>query len=217
MLVVKIQDPTSTISEAKLLECRGIFAFIPDRSLIFFYQAFGRCIVSSAINDYFLHLVSAAPKKNDLLQELLEGILREWVSFDAGGESKELLQEVGDSLRQVVKCCRGLIALMHPQFGIYGSSSQDVEGISKPKRAKTLKSGSAGPPQTSAETDVMQLVSASDWWQQSLAEFWKSAPKAALLQPKLKAAIAEAAALQFPELTREPWQNFLIFQTQHDI
>lgn len=134
------------------------------------------------------------------------------MSFEATGESKELLEDVHDGLRQVVKCCRGLIALMHPQFGIYGSTPQDVEAISKPKRAKTLKSGVSGAPtQSSAETDVMQLVSASDWWQEALTGFWKTAPQAALLQPRLKTAISEASALEFPELTCEPWRNFLIF------
>ena len=89
-----------------------------------------------------------------------------WKKFWVNGcrlrrqESKELLDDVHDGLRQVVRCCRGLIALMHPQFGIYGSTQQDVEAISKPKKARTCKSGVSGAPtQSSAETDMMQLVS----------------------------------------------------------
>lgn len=62
-------------------------------------------------------------------------------------------------------------------------------------------------PWTAVESEVFQLVTASEWWTQAVQDYWKTAPRAQLLQPQLEAALAEARSPdQAPPLTMEPWQ-----------
>lgn len=173
-----------------------------EGSLFTNWKALGGCVVRSAVNDYFLHLVSSAPKHNDELKELLIVLLTEWEKLEESGESKSFEDPLSIAIGHVVRCFRGLLALLSPDVGILGSQGSDVEAISKMKRARTLKSG-AGGNLHSCEAEIYQLISANDWWGKAVESYWKYAPMALALKPKLELAMQEASSEEFPELTTE--------------
>lgn len=84
------------------------------------------CVTNSCVNDYILHLISVAPKSNGDLQKLLEIVLKEYNSLEHAQEVDSLLPCVKEAVQQVVRCYRGLVALISPQFGILGSTPSDV-------------------------------------------------------------------------------------------
>jgi len=164
----------------------------------------GGCVVQSAVNDYFLYLVSSAPKFNDELKELLIVVLTEWKKLEASGESKSFEGPLSLCLGHVVRCFRGLLALLSSDVGILGSQGSDVEAVSKMKRARTVKSGVAGN-MHSCEAEICQLISANEWWGKAVDSYWKYAPMALALKPKLELAKQEASAEEHPELTTVAW------------
>eukprot|EP00438_Fugacium_kawagutii_P021039 Skav236146 [mRNA] locus=scaffold2146:61172:64783:+ [translate_table: standard] len=166
--------------------------------------ALSACVTNGAVNDYFLHLVSSVPKTQNQLAQVLDVVLSEWQGFEKTGEHAQLQRHVSQALTQVVRTYRGLAALLLPNFGAFGAQSSDVEAISKNKKARTLKSGVAGGPTLGPELEVLELVNANPWWGKALEAYWKFAPKALALQPKLQAAVAEAKAEEPVALTTAP-------------
>lgn len=158
------------------------------------------------MNDYILHLISVAPKSNGDLQKLLEIVLKEYNSLEHAQEVDSLLPCVKEAVQQVVRCYRGLVALISPQFGILGSTPSDVDFISKVKKARTVKSGvSAGVPAPGGhEVEIQQLISASEWWMKAVDAYSRTAPRSQLLRPKLEAAMQEAEGSDTVPLTCEP-------------
>ena len=137
-----------------------------------------------ALNEFFLQMVSAAPKQNGRLVNIMSVVLQSFVAIEEGALGTYAL-EVQTALQGVARCFRGLLALLSPEIGILGSKSTDVEAVSRNKRAKTVKSG-LGNMERGPEFVISQLLCASDWWGQKIEEYWKTAPRAMALQPKLK-------------------------------
>lgn len=114
-----------------------------------------------ALNEFFLQMVSAAPKQNGRLVNIMSVVLQSFVAIEEGALGTYAL-EVQTALQGVARCFRGLLALLSPEIGILGSKSTDVEAVSRNKRAKTVKSG-LGNMERGPEFVISQLLCASDW------------------------------------------------------
>lgn len=82
------------------------------------------------------------------------------------------------------------------EVGVYNSTHEDVEMISKNKRARTVKSGTAGVT-PGYEKCLVDLMSASEFWKTVTQEFWLTATATKQLQPKLKANLLELKSADF--------------------
>ena len=161
-------------------------------------QVLASCISDGFVNDYFLHLVSAVPKTKETLVLLCEAVLgdHEHEVKNGHGNTRGINIDVHTASDGVLKILRGILAVCTPRPK-YTTCSSDVEMISKKKKGSSMKSGvtSAQPSQPSfqcPEMPVQQLVSASEWWQQQLEVFWKTAATSKQLEPTLLESLMEA-------------------------
>lgn len=88
-----------------------------------------------ALNEFFLQMVSAAPKQNGRLVNIMSVVLQSFVAIEEGALGTYAL-EVQTALQGVARCFRGLLALLSPEIGILGSKSTDVEAVSRNKYAR---------------------------------------------------------------------------------
>ena len=156
-------------------------------------QMLTACMLDCIMNDFFLQQVSAAPRNNTKLMQILEAVLEEYVKVE--DDLQSFPEEIQGALTSVCRCFRGLYALLSPEVGAYGSKSTDVEAIARNKRARTSKSGvPGGAPDRGPEIAINQLISASEYWGGKVQEFWKTAPRALALQPTLQECLKQARA-----------------------
>ena len=69
-------------------------------------------ITDSFVNDYFLHLVSLAPKHNNTLLKILVEVSSELDSHRAALDGLD--KDVQNALETISQVCRGLRALIDP-------------------------------------------------------------------------------------------------------
>ena len=77
--------------------------------------------------------------------------------------------------------------------------------MTKPKKAKTMKSGLPGQSGIGAERPVLELMSASAWWKAQSDEFWRTAATAKILLPRLQQAMDEMKVENFVGQMSAQW------------
>ena len=69
-------------------------------------------LTESFVNDYFLYLVSVAPKQNGTLLKILTAVCTELEANTAGVDGLD--REVQNAIETIGQVCRGLRALIDP-------------------------------------------------------------------------------------------------------
>lgn len=77
--------------------------------------------------------------------------------------------------------------------------------MTKPKKAKTMKSGVGGQSGIGPERPVMELMSASTWWKSESDEFWRTAATSKILLPRLQKAMDDMSIERFSLQMSAQW------------
>ena len=144
-------------------------------------------------------MVSAAPKTMDKLVAVCEGILVDFEDNKDESTFTSLPDEVKGAIASVLKAFRGLLAICQP-MPKFPASPGDVEFVSKVGKKKgsaaTMKSGMTSATSFSAtvspEHPIVQLVTASEYWQSQCNEYWRTCSRSQVLNPKLQQCLKEA-------------------------
>lgn len=101
-------------------------------------------------------------------------------------------------------------------MGVRGSSSSDVELLTKNKKAKTMKSGCVGSASSGPEKAVSELISASSWWSDAATEYWKCAVQAQILTPQMDgdiSALKDGTFTASPEMISDGIEKYHKYRT----
>lgn len=126
------------------------------------------------------------------LTAFCEAILADHALEESQAALRGLNSEPANAVAVIVRCLKGVLSICSPTPK-FPASAAEVEAISRPKKkaASTVKgsSTSVGAQSSGPESAIMQLITASEWWQEQCAEFWRHASQSQILTPLLKKCI----------------------------
>lgn len=84
-----------------------------------------KCFLDCMVNDYFLHIISVAPKSNSTLLDVISTLHNQTSEAVECGALDGAVEQMSQAINTVQTILRGLLALLSPKARLYKTTARD--------------------------------------------------------------------------------------------